>query len=149
MTSIVQYQKLMDRNLVPKDCWHHATERLCCRAGWKRENGRSSWALRRGKIFKLLEDKESQNTEKATKGSRSILKAYLQEKKNIPDPATAEDLERFYENSMSQKWCNKFRICDNWKDFEIFKNIHKNAHYKTFVNEFYFFVACVRVYFNN
>ena len=46
-----------------------------------------------GKISKLLEDKESQNTKRATKGSQSILKAYLQEKK-IPDPATAEDLAR-------------------------------------------------------
>ena len=43
------------------------------------------------KISKLLEDRESQNTKKATKGSQSILKAYLQEKK-IPAPATVEDL---------------------------------------------------------
>ena len=43
--------------------------------------------------LKLLEDKHSQNTKKATKGSQSILKAYLQERK-IPDPATAEDLAR-------------------------------------------------------
>ncbi len=28
---------LYDRNLVPKNRWRHATERLCCRASWKRE----------------------------------------------------------------------------------------------------------------
>ena len=36
-------------------------------------------SITKRKIFKLVEDKNSQNREKATKGSGSILKAYLQE----------------------------------------------------------------------
>lgn len=36
------------------------------------------------------------------KRSQSILKVYLQDKK-IPDPATAEDLELFFENSTPKR----------------------------------------------
>ncbi|KAL9964842.1 hypothetical protein ACROYT_G028538 [Oculina patagonica] len=50
------------------------------------------------KTTKLLEDKDSFNMKKATKASQTIFKASLQEKQ-IPEPATAEDLERFFENS--------------------------------------------------
>ncbi len=53
------------------------------------------------KSTKLLVEKDSFNTRKGTKESQTIFKANLQEKQ-IPEPATAEDVERFYENSTSK-----------------------------------------------
>ncbi len=46
----------------------------------------------------LLEDKDIFNTTKAMQASQMIFKAYLQQKQ-IPEPATLEDLEQFYKNS--------------------------------------------------
>ncbi len=61
------------------------------------------------KISKLQDDKGSLNTKKSTKLSHSIFNAYLKERK-IPDLATAENLEQFYENSTS-----KYIKQERWK----------------------------------
>ena len=50
------------------------------------------------KMAKILDDKDSKNIKKASKGSHLVFKAYLQER-NIQKPATAEDLATISENS--------------------------------------------------
>jgi len=56
--------------------------------------------LNEEKIAELLNDKDSKNTQKGTKGSRLIFDAHLQERNLIRKPATAKEvatvLREFY-----------------------------------------------------
>lgn len=53
------------------------------------------------KLSKILHDKDSKNTKKASKGGHLIFKDYLQER-NIQKPARVEELATVCENSIAK-----------------------------------------------
>lgn len=106
--------------------------RLWCRAAWNCKNDRKVSSIRRGKKFQVIRSKKRivETLTEQRRGVSQLWKCilyYLQDKK-IPDPATAEDLELFFEN-LTPKRKNRMETSIRERCF-VLSDLQANAVYR-------------------